>query len=37
MYQQVNVLVKLGYLGEVLELLNENTVHFLIAAEEPTS
>lgn len=34
MYQQANVLVKLGYLGKVLKLLNENTVHFLIAAED---
>lgn len=34
MYQQANVLAKLGYLGKVLKLLNENTVHFLIAAED---
>lgn len=35
MYQQVNVLVKLGYLSEVLELLNENTVHFSLLLKNP--
>lgn len=37
MFQQVNISVELGFLGEMLELLNENTVHLLIANEEPTS
>lgn len=33
-YQQVNILVELGFLDEMLDVLNTNIFHLLIATEE---